>query len=748
LTVVSSITASMARAAGYGSRLALRRAADRPRWVATALLLILICAAVLLCWGMAGTEYNTFYASAVRSMALSWKAFLFGSFSPADAITIDKIPGYMWPQAVSARLFGFHASSLVLPQIIEALVTVLTTYRLVRRWAGDAAAVLAAGFLALTPALLAMGHSTNEEAPYVMCLTLAVSAAQRAAGSGRLRSLVVSGVWVGLAFQCKMVEAWAIVPAIAVTYLVSAPPAALRRVVHVLVAGLVMIAVSVAWVVAVWLVPANDRPYIDGTINNNPFSMVFGYNALTRFSALGISPASVGAVSQTRGGAGGPAGGGASPGASDGPGSRPYGSSGERGAGHRGDGGSRGFGHRGAGNSGSGASGSLTAFTAAAVGRGGGGGAGGFQSSGGPTTMFQGAQASQIGWLYPLAAASIGLLLWQRRRRPRTDPIRAGTILCGIWILTYGAAYSVGTIHSYYVVSLAPPLAALSGAGAVALWRAFRAGGRGAWLLPVTIAASVVWAVHLASGSSADSGWLVPVLAVLGVAALAVLAAVKLLPAAGRGAAVVACVIGLAVVSAGPLTWDSSVITAGDGTSLAMGTVGPGTTAFGGFGGGGGGGRFGFGAPGAAGGGGGGGFGGIWAGEEPLSDQQRDLLDYVQAHSSGARFVLAVGSWSQAAPFVLRAGASVLTFGGFTGQVPYPTLTQFEQYVADGQLRYVDLAETGGGFSGFGGEQGTAAQIETWVPAHCSVVPATDYGAGASTTGSGGLYLCSRTKGS
>ncbi|MBO0832280.1 MAG: glycosyltransferase family 39 protein, partial [Actinobacteria bacterium] len=219
---MSDIATSSPTAAGHGAKSMFWRAPQQQqRWVRPALLLILICAGILYCWGINGGLYNTFYASAVRSMSESWKAFAFGSFSPANAITIDKIPGYLWPQAISARLFGFQAWSIVLPQIIEAFVTVLATYRLVRRWAGEAAAVLAAAFLALTPAVVASTHTNNEEAAFVMCLALAALAVQRAVVSGRLRSLALAGVWVGLAFQCKMVEAWALLPVIAVTYLVA-----------------------------------------------------------------------------------------------------------------------------------------------------------------------------------------------------------------------------------------------------------------------------------------------------------------------------------------------------------------------------------------------------------------------------------------------------------------------------------------------------------------------------------------------
>jgi len=65
------------------------------------------------------------------------------------------------------------------------------------------------------------------------------------------------------------------------------------------------------------------------------------------------------------------------------------------------------------------------------------------------------------------------------------------------WIAVYGLAYSEGSIHSYYVLTLAPALAALSGAGTVALWRAFRAGGRPALALPVTIALTAGWGIYI-----------------------------------------------------------------------------------------------------------------------------------------------------------------------------------------------------------------------------------------------------------
>jgi 4-amino-4-deoxy-L-arabinose transferase-like glycosyltransferase len=706
---MSSISASVTTGPRHRSGVPFWRASQHPGWVPPALLLILVCAGVLYCWGLNGGMYNTFYASAARSMSEGWKAFLFGSFSPANAITIDKIPGYLWPQAISARLLGFQAWSIALPQIIEAFVTVLVTYRLVRRWAGDVAAVLAAAFLALTPALVASTHTNNEEAAYVMCLALAASATQRAVTAGRLRSLAAAGAWVGLAFQCKMVEAWALLPVIAVTYLVAAPPELRRRILDTAVAVLVAVAVSVAWVVTVALVPASSRPYIDGTTNNNPFSMVFGYNALTRFSSLGITPASVGAVTQH------------------------------------------------------------------------GGGAAGATSASGLSTMFQAAQASQVGWLYPLAAVSIAVLLWQRRGKPRTDPIRAIVVMWTAWIAVYGLAYSEGSIHSYYVLTLAPALAALSGAGTVALWRAFRAGGRPALALPVTIVLSVGWGIYIAS-SFPTYRWLIPALAVAGIAALTALAVAWRTPAAAGRWALAAAAMAALAAAFGPVAWDSSVITAGNTVSLAMGTTGPtattlsfggggGSAARGGFGPGGGLGRGsgsggssrpggGLGAPsgfgagsgsGAAGRPAGGGAtagagNGLWAGNGTLTTAQHDLLDYVQQHRDGARFVLTTTNVYEATTYILRASADVLSVGGFTGQVPSPTLTQFEHYIASGQVRYVYLT-TFGGLAGPSGQTSQASQtaesqIEAWVPGHCSKVPASDYSGTSTSSTSGTLYEC------
>lgn len=53
-----------------------------------------------------------------------------------------------------------------------------------------------------------------------------------------------------------------------------------------------------------------------------------------------------------------------------------------------------------------------------------------------------------------------------------------------------------------------------------------------------------------------------------------------------------------------------------------------------------------------------------------------------------------------------------MAIGGFNGSDPSPSLAEFQQYVAGGQIHYF-LA--GGGFRGQNGGSDAAGEISTWV---------------------------------
>ena len=255
--------------------------AARPRH-AGLLALVLVVAGFAYGWRAQSVPLEPYYAAAVRAMAGSWHDFAFGAFDPAGTVTLDKLPGAFWLQALSVRAFGVSTWAIVLPQVVEGALAVLVLYRIVRRLAGPGAGLIAAAVLAVSPAVVALDRGNISDSLMILLVLLAADAVCGALADGRWWRLVLAGVWVGLAFQAKMLEAWLVLPALAVTYLVAGPGAIGRRLGQAVVGGAVAITVSLSWMVAVSLVPAGSRPYVDGSSGNSLFEQVFVYNGLGR----------------------------------------------------------------------------------------------------------------------------------------------------------------------------------------------------------------------------------------------------------------------------------------------------------------------------------------------------------------------------------------------------------------------------------------------------------------------------------
>ena len=106
---------------------------------------------VLNLWGLSINGWaNTYYSAAVRSMSTSWHDFLFASLDKTGLMTVDKPPLSLWVQALSARVFGFHPLSLLVPQALMGVAAVALLYDLVRRRFGRAAGFAAGLALATT----------------------------------------------------------------------------------------------------------------------------------------------------------------------------------------------------------------------------------------------------------------------------------------------------------------------------------------------------------------------------------------------------------------------------------------------------------------------------------------------------------------------------------------------------------------------------------------------------------------------
>jgi 4-amino-4-deoxy-L-arabinose transferase-like glycosyltransferase len=247
------------------------------------LLPITLLAGLIYSAGLRGTGYSPFYSVAARAMSRSWRAFVFGTVDPQGSITIDKVPGFLWPQALSARLFGFHPWALVLPQVVEGVICAVGVYVLVVGLFGRASAVLAALAFTLSPiAASAFGH-TMEDGMLAMSLVLAAVCWQRMLRTGSWLALVACGAFVGLGFQAKMLQAWLILlPLIVVTVALWQVPLRQRLVRAASLLGVSVVA-SLSWTFVILLTPSSGRPFVDGSTNGDVLAMVFGYNGLGRF---------------------------------------------------------------------------------------------------------------------------------------------------------------------------------------------------------------------------------------------------------------------------------------------------------------------------------------------------------------------------------------------------------------------------------------------------------------------------------
>ncbi|UGQ13720.1 glycosyltransferase family 39 protein [Yinghuangia sp. ASG 101] len=722
---------------GRAARFVRGREAD-PRWVRPSVLGLLVVTTFLYTWTLSESGWaNSFYAAAVQAGSESWKAMFFGSSDAANFITVDKPPASLWVMSLSARVFGMNAWSMLVPQALEGVASVGLLYLTVRRRFSPAAGLVAGAVMALTPVAAMMFRFNNPDSLLVLLMVAAAYAVLRAQETASTKWLVWAGVFLGFGFLTKMLQAFVVIPAFALTYLLFAPTGWWRRTWQLLASGAALVAAAGWWILAVELWPASSRPYIGGSQHNSILELTLGYNGLGRLN--GDETGSVGGgirVFEGANGQGVPEGMGA--------GAPP-------------------------------------------------GGGGGWGETGWDR-LFNPENGGQISWLIPAALLMLAAGLWVTRRRKRVDGQRAAFVLWGGWLLTTLVVFSYmkGIFHAYYNVALAPAIGALVGMGGVLLWEKRRS-WKAVAALAVAVGVSAWWAYRLLDRTPDWHPWLKWFVVVAG--ALGVLALLATLRFAGRVVAVAAGGLTLAAVLAAPAAYTAetvttphtgSIPTAGPG-GMGMGrggprmfnagngmygtVVGPGMVIFGngpgqgadgqgngqgtqdgqtggtqgGQGGQGGqpGGRQdgqqggpgqggqgnapqgqggtppNGGAPGRNGGqgggqggpgGGNGGPGGLLNGSSP----GKEVTSLIKKDSSEYTWVAAAIGSNSASGYQLATGKPVMAIGGFNGSDPAPSLADFRKMVADGKIHYFIGSGMGMGGAQMGGS-GVSQEISTWV---------------------------------
>jgi 4-amino-4-deoxy-L-arabinose transferase-like glycosyltransferase len=261
----------------------IRGPADQPRFVRPSAFILLVGTAMLYLWNLTASGYgNTFYAAAVQAGTQSWKAWLFGALDAGGAITVDKPPAALWVGTAFARIFGFSSFSVLVPQALMGVAAVALLYATIKRISGPVAGLLAGTLLAVTPVAVLMFRFNNPDALLVLLMVAAAYCVVRALEKAGPKWLALAGVAIGFAFLTKMMQAFLVLPAFALVYLIAAPTPVRKRLLHLL-GALAAVIVSAGWYVAlVELWPASSRPYIGGSTDNSLLELALGYNGLSR----------------------------------------------------------------------------------------------------------------------------------------------------------------------------------------------------------------------------------------------------------------------------------------------------------------------------------------------------------------------------------------------------------------------------------------------------------------------------------
>ena len=461
----------------------------------------------------------------------------------------------------------------------------------VKRQFGFASAMISAVTLMLTPVAALMFGFNNPDAILTFMLTASGYAFLRSLEGRRpLLWLGLAGLFTGLAFNTKMLQGLMVLPAMVIVYLAFAKPPIVTRFLHLMFAGVITTVSTLWWSVLVWLTPSGNRPWVGSTNDNSIWSLIFGYNGFGRLLGShgggggGTPPNSTGMAMASPGGMGGGA-----PSGGHGPGGT------------------------------------------------------GFGGQTGVFRIFNNDFGPNIAWLLILALASGGLLLWILRKTPRTNRGRAAVIFWILWLIIHIVIFSMtsGVIHPYYVVVMAPAVAALVGIGVPFLWGAYIRRKSYAWILPmlVGVTAAIVIIILSYAGTMTWLMWTVGILGAIGMIGLLVN-----LYTPKRWLQNLAIITSVAACMTAPVVYTLSTVNVTHTGSIP--TAGPSSTA-------------------------------MQGSNNEKSQADSALVQYLLRNQNGATWLVAVDSANESAAIQLTSGQPVMAIGGFNGSDTPLTLEQF-----------------------------------------------------------------------
>lgn len=309
------------------------------------------------------------------------------------------------------------------------------------------------------------------------------------------------------------------------------------------------------------------------------------------------------------------------------------------------------------------------------------------------TRFLQPQFSGQFGWFIPFAVAGLVFTGIYLSRSAASKGERALMLFSAVWLISACSvvAYMSGILHPYYSLAAVPPLSILASVGYINLAKR-RNEIRGRLVMAATAVASLLIAFITASRSILEFPFFPLFLAITG----GIIIALQLLPPPSAAIGKLSIVLLLATILIGPALWSLNTVV---NPHVGAGVIaGPGV------------------------------FGvrsdhpdrdkwpvDLPAGVEVLvygDIAPPGYVEQVRQAPSDITWPAATVGAQTAANLQLPSGRSVLPIGGWDGTDPYPTLTTFQKWVAEGRVGSLlignlpTLTQEG---------QGESAKIVEWV---------------------------------
>ncbi|WP_211747188.1 glycosyltransferase family 39 protein [Paenibacillus sp. Marseille-Q4541] len=637
---------------------------------------------------------NTYYAVAVKSMLQNFHAFFYASYDPAGFVTVDKPPVSLWVQTAFAYVFGFKGWAIILPSILAGVASVSLMYFIMKPRFGARTARLASLILAVTPVFVAVNRTNNMDPILLLLLMTGTWALFKSVREKKWKYLLLASAMVGIGFNAKMLQAFMVLPAFYLFYLIAAKYSLKMKLMQLVPAVCILLVVSLSWGLYVDSVPADQRPYIGSSETNSVMDLAFGYNGAMRL--LGRDSGGSGGTppSQSREGSSADT---APPNARETDDSDSAASAsnvtteyqhsssvpskstlstdqGERQSPQNGQPMNR------------------PTFTG---GRGAGGG--GFNlGEAGVFRLFNASLGGQASWFLPFVLlASIGIFQGVWRRRLLNNEQKEAMFWYA-WLLPVAAFFSIaGFFHEYYLTMLAPAIAALTAIGWMKLYGDFKDAKRGLkWLLPCSVVVTGLTQAYLIENTGGN-GIFAYVIGGVSVAVGLILIGIQLKRLLSPRNLRLASSIAMFLLLIAPFYWSMTPILYGDNSKLPV--AGPTLNSPGGFSG--------------------------SRGQQTMTEDI-GLMKYLEEHYDGETYIVAAQSHEEAAPIQLATDHAVMTMGGYSGSDSILTVDELASLAESGEITYFYISSGGSGGRGRGGQ---SSELTNWIMEHTEEVPQSEW---------------------